>query len=172
MDVAGALLKIFAPELRTAISIRHSGQPVTISHVVNEELMQHLSRVVRNEVKSVEPGTVAVIVPGEEKRVYLDGLTQSGLDALARPDARLAVLSIDEAKGLEFDSVVISGADHLLSSSSLNLQALFVAMTRTTNRLVFVHNRDVPGVIVDLLSQQKSGTGKEKPNIYYSANRG
>ncbi len=172
MDVAGALLKTFAPELRTAISIRRSGQPVMISHVVNEELMKHLLRVVRTEVQSVEPGTVAVIVPGKEKRFYLDGLAQSGLDVSARPDARLAVLSLDEAKGLEFDSVVISGANHLLSSSSWNLRALFVAMTRTTNRLVFVHNRDVPDVIVDLLSQQKSGTGKEKPNIYYSAHRG
>ncbi len=155
MDIATTLLKEFFPELKATLSIRHSGQPVMIEKVVNEDFTNRLTQVVHREVDAVSPGTVAVIVPEAEKAVYLEKLITSGLTASPLPDSRLSVLSITEAKGLEFDSVVISGADHLLHPSSLNLQALFVAMTRTTNRLVFVHNRDVPDVIVDLTSQQK-----------------
>ena len=164
MDIAGGLLEEFAPELKPAISIRHSGEPVVMTSVGTEKFFGLLADVVRNEVGLVEPGTVALIVPDVEKVVYLEELARAGLNASAFPQEPLSVLSIREAKGLEFDSVVISGANRLLPAGALNLQALFVAMTRTTKRLVFVHNSDVPDVIVDLISQQKSGNGKEMPN--------
>ncbi len=164
MDVACGVLKEFAPELKPAISIRHSGEPVVIETVGTENYMDRLAMIIRTELNYVAPGSVAVIVPPGEKDIYLKELTRLGLNASASPESPLAILSIYEAKGLEFDSVVISGANRLLPTGSSNLQALFVAMTRTTKRLVFVHNRDVPDVIVDLILKQKSGSGKEKPD--------
>ena len=154
MDVAGALVRVAFPDLRTPISIRRTGNPVTLFRVINEDFTKLLAKVIEAEVEMVFPGTVAVIVPEQEKADYLEDLSKAGLDASPLADAKLAVISAQEAKGMEFDSVVISGADHLLYPSSTNLQALFVAMTRTTNRLLFLHNKDVPDVIVDLLTQK------------------
>ena len=141
MDVAGGLLVEFAPELRPAISIRHSGEPVVMTSVGTENFFGHVAAVVRKEVGLVEPGTVALIVPPAEKTVYLEELARAGLYASASPEETLSVLSIHEAKGLEFDSVVISGANRLLAAGASNLQALFVAMTRTTKR----NSADHPG---------------------------
>lgn len=172
MDIAGALLKSFSPVGQNTISIRQSGKKVELSLVEEKGLFPHICDLVAREMEVVQPGTVALIVPAEEKPSYLRELNSAGLPASGFPDTALSVLSINEAKGLEFDSVLISGANRLLSTRSLSLQALYVAMTRTTNRLVFVHNRDVPDVIVDLLLNQGTDNGKEKLNNYYSANRG
>ncbi|NNN20225.1 MAG: ATP-binding domain-containing protein [Acidimicrobiaceae bacterium] len=172
MDVAGGLLREFAPELKPAISIRHSGEPVELCGIDRENLFEALAKIVDGELKKVGPGTVAILVPANERNTYFDGLVSAGLDVSQSAEAELSVLSIHEAKGLEFDSVVIAGANKLLPSTVLNLQALFVAMTRTTKRLVIVHNNDVPDVIVDLISQQKSAIRALQKNFNYSASRG
>ncbi|TAN25222.1 MAG: hypothetical protein EPN30_05095 [Actinomycetota bacterium] len=155
MDVAGGLLKEFAPELKPATSIRKSGEFVEIIIPGREDLFESLAKVVSAERDKVDPGTVAVIVPADDKHLYVERLSQAGLEFSSSGEASVSVLSIHEAKGLEFDSVVIAGANRLLSAATLNPQALFVAMTRTTKRLVIVHNNDVPDVIVDLILKQK-----------------
>ncbi len=164
MDIAGGLLKVFAPELKPTTPIRRSGEAVEIFMSGRDELFSSVAEVVSAERDRVAPGTVAVIVPVDEKPVYVERLSQAGLVFSSYMEAAVSILSIHEAKGLEFDSVVIVGANRLLSSASLNPQALFVAMTRTTKRLVIVHNKDVPDVIVDLILQQKKGIGKLQRN--------
>jgi DNA helicase IV len=64
-------------------------------------------------------------------------------------DARIVVLSPAEAKGLEFDVVVLVGPDEVTADAPGQSGAsdLFVAMTRPTRELVVVHRGSLPAGI-------------------------
>ena len=73
----------------------------------------------------VAPGKVAVIhPPGEVDAVDADVL-----------DRAVADLDVERVKGLEFDSVVV------VEPAAHSAGQLYVALTRTTRRLVLVHSR-------------------------------
>ncbi len=73
-------------------------------------------------------------------------LARAGADA-AVLDAPVAVLSLDSAKGLEFDSVVVVEPARVAAESPQGLRALYVALTRTTRRLRVVHAEPLPGAL-------------------------
>jgi superfamily I DNA/RNA helicase len=99
----------------------------------------------------VAPGNVAIIAPTE-----MLGAVASALDAAeaewGEPErnglsAPITLLDIPDAKGLEFDSVVV------VEPAALGgLRQLYVALTRTTNRLVIVHAQALPPSLVTGLS--------------------
>ena len=62
-------------------------------------------------------------------------------------DAPLVVLTVAEAKGLEFDAVVVVDPAALLASGPHGANDLYVALTRTTARLGVVHPGDLPPVL-------------------------
>jgi DNA helicase IV len=61
--------------------------------------------------------------------------------ALERP---VSVLGVNEAKGLEFDSVVVVEPLTIVEASARGASDLYVALTRTTNRLGVIHSRELP----------------------------
>ncbi len=69
----------------------------------------------------------------------------------------ITVLSAQEAKGLEFDSVVIVDPAAIIAESERGAAALFVAMTRPTQRLVFAEAREQD------LTEAAPGRGILKP---------
>ena len=54
-------------------------------------------------------------------------------------DEQVVVLTVSQAKGLEFDSVLIADPAQILGESPRGLSDLYVAMTRATQRLGVVH---------------------------------
>ncbi|RFA20623.1 HelD family protein [Subtercola boreus] len=87
-------------------------------------------------------GTIGVIVLPDALRATFDTLTAAlpgevgvGAAGLTR---QVAVMTPQEAKGLEFDSVVIVEPDRVLTDLPRGASALYVAMTRPTQRLTFV----------------------------------
>lgn len=87
-------------------------------------------------------GTVAVIVP----RAHLETVAGAVLGWFVEEAARgaagltrpIAVLTGYEAKGLEFDAVVLADPDVLAAEPPRGAAALYVAMTRPTQRLTLV----------------------------------
>ena len=77
------------------------------------------------------------------------GATEAARLAAQRPeDAQVVVTSPREAKGLEYDAVVlVEPAD--VASGPGRWGDLYVAMTRTTQQLVVLHARDLPDGLVD-----------------------
>ena len=87
-------------------------------------------------------GTLAVITPARRlAEVHARLLEQFG-DVVALGSESLmtevTVLSAQEAKGLEFDSVVIVDPEGIVAESSRGASALYVSMTRSTQRLTLV----------------------------------
>jgi superfamily I DNA/RNA helicase len=72
-----------------------------------------------------------------------------GQDVLSAP---VAVLTVAEAKGLEFDSVLVVDPAGMLEESPRGASDLYVALTRATQRLGVVHSGELPPVLARLRS--------------------
>ena len=61
-------------------------------------------------------------------------------------DTRIAVLTPREAKGMEFDHVIVVEPAQIVEESAegQGLRELYVALTRPTRTLVLVHSRPLP----------------------------
>ena len=59
-------------------------------------------------------------------------------------DAAAALLTVSQAKGLEFDRVVVADPAGILTQSENGGHDLYVAITRATHRLTVVYDGDLP----------------------------
>jgi DNA helicase IV len=64
----------------------------------------------------------------------------------------VVVLTVGQAKGLEFDTVLIGDPAGILAESSRGLNDLYVALTRATQRLGVVYSGELPKVLTGLRS--------------------
>ena len=62
-------------------------------------------------------------------------------------DATTAILSVDQSKGLEFDSVLIADPGAMLRESPRGGSDLYVAVTRATRRLGIIADGALPDVL-------------------------
>ncbi|RYV52471.1 AAA family ATPase [Pengzhenrongella frigida] len=93
-----------------------------------------------------EGGRVAIIAPGARISTVRDALRTAGLDehlgsGATVLDAPLILLTPREAKGLEFDVVVLVEPSEVGAASAGDL---YVAMTRPTRQLRVVHHAELP----------------------------
>jgi DNA helicase IV len=135
-------------------SVRESGtQPWRLA-VPPGQLAAELARIAAQEAATVGDGKVAVIVPaaraaelGAAVAQVIPG-TSVGMDAELRNP--VVVLSVRQAKGLEFDSVLIAEPAEILAGSPRGASDLYVGMTRATQRLGVLHTGEPPQVLSGL----------------------
>lgn len=129
--------------LTSTRSVREGDWPIkrdTVAHPV--DLPDAVAAAVRRDRSISGDGTIAVIAPANSYDDVLTELRASfGTDVGAGAqglDRAIAVLTAHDAKGLEFDSVVVADPEGLLQESRRGAAALYVAMTRPTQRLTLV----------------------------------
>jgi len=92
------------------------------------------------ELDVLDAGTLAVIASRAAAPVLAAAAAR-----LAAPDrSRLSVLSVEQAKGLEFDGVVLVEPAAIAAESRRGVNDLYVAITRATQRLHVLHDRPLP----------------------------
>ena len=93
-------------------------------------------------------GRLAVIAPaariGELARAMPAAVPGDHADVL---DAPVALLTVGQAKGLEFDRVVLVDPAGILAQSPVGGHDLYVALTRATHRLTVVYEGDLPAAL-------------------------
>ncbi len=160
MALAAAVLAEAAPELAPPSSARQSGQPPRAVHVSAGSLLDEAVVAALGETTAVSPGKVAVIAPLDrldELSARLEAPAAGAHEELSATEARhlleapLAVLGLDAARGLEFDSVVLVEPAAIVAEHSQGLRALYVALTRTTRRLTILHSGKLPAGLEALL---------------------
>jgi hypothetical protein len=128
MRLAASVLADFAPDLQPPAAVRTSGENPVITLTSADRLADSAREAAQQEAALVAPGKVAVIhPPGEVTAVDADIL-----------DRAVADLDVERVKGLEFDSVVV------VEPAAHSAGQLYVALTRTTRRLVLVHSQRLP----------------------------
>jgi DNA helicase IV len=126
MELALPLLDTIAPDVAAPISYRTGADAPTVRRVEQEHLLAEAYREAERLAES--EGLLAVIVPEElAADVPQDDLWNG-----------VPVLTPREAKGLEFDHVVV------VEPALIELRELYVALSRPTKTLVVVHARDLP----------------------------
>ncbi len=132
-ELAGTVL--LGPAANTVPrSVRRSGHPPTLHPVGPDEVIAEVGRQVEALGAQVDGGTVAVIAPDRLVRQ----LGESAGDESG--PAPVAVMTAPAAKGLEFDAVVVVEPDLIASERARGRNDLYVALTRTTDRLAVVHS--------------------------------
>ena len=128
MRLAASVLAEVAPDLKPPTAVRSSGQAPVVTSTSTYRLVESAREAGQHEAVAVAPGKVAIIFPpGAVGDVDADVL-----------DRTVAELDVEWAKGLEFDSVVV------VEPAAHSAGELYVALTRTTGRLVLVHSRPLP----------------------------
>ena len=88
-------------------------------------------------------GTVAVIAL-EVDAVFAELRAEFGQEIGRGLSSEVAVITPQDAKGLEFDAVIVVDPAAILAASTRGAGALYVAMTRATQRLYLVSEGDLP----------------------------
>lgn len=135
MAVAARVLAEFDPTIEPPEPVRHSG----VAPWEETGSPHRLARLVVGEAEAVGDGRVAVIVPAGRLAELTPALTDAVPD-LATGDApeleqRVVLLTPGQAKGLEFDAVVVVDPDGMATESPRGANDLYVALTRATQRL-------------------------------------
>ena len=152
MAVAADVLAGIAPELAPPASVRDTGVVPWSLRLEEADLPGRLPEVVAAEAAEVGDGRLAVLVPaagaealGRRLAAALPGTSAAhGPEAL---DARVAVLTVTEARGLEFDGVVLVEPASIMAESPNGANNLYVALTRATQRLGVVHTTPLPAAL-------------------------
>ncbi len=114
----------------------------TVALVVAEELAG---------LTAAEEGRLAVIAPAArqaELAAAIPGAVAG--DRAEALDAPVALLTVAQAKGLEFDRVVVADPAGIIAQSPQGGRDLYVAITRATHRLAVVHEGDLPPMLAAL----------------------
>ncbi|MGW0295070.1 HelD family protein [Streptomyces tuirus] len=139
MDVAAAVVRAEHPEFEPPSSVRSTG--VRPWARATDDLPGAVAKAVGELIPA--EGRLAVIAPRDLHRslaARLDGVT-----AGAEPDLTQTVVLLDprQAKGLEFDSVLVAEPGRYGTSD------LYVALTRATQRLGVLHTGELPKPLAD-----------------------
>ncbi|MFZ2965102.1 MAG: UvrD-helicase domain-containing protein [Rhodoglobus sp.] len=146
--VAESMALAHGVQVTQSRSVREGDWPVRIDIV--GELAAGVLAAVRSDLAEV-PGTIAVIasessLPGLYPALAAELGADVGLGA-AGLTRRVAVLTPQEAKGLEFDAVVVAEPQRIVDEIPRGAAALYVAMTRPTQRLHLVSTGALPAGI-------------------------
>jgi DNA helicase IV len=153
MAVAADVLDAVAPGERPPQSVREEGVPpraicglARVSSVVKQELAEM-------GAENGQGGRLAVIAPaariGELARALPGAVPGDQAEVL---DSPVALLTVGQSKGLEFDRVVLVDPAGILAQSPAGGHDLYVAITRATHRLTVIHDNDLPSSLARLLA--------------------
>lgn len=141
-DVANQLLPEIAADQEPAIALRGTGTGV--AYAARTKLADALPEIARRAGE----GLVGIIASDADLEWARGKVTAALGDALGSDlvgiDAEVLVVSTAEAKGLEFDEVVLIEPAAIVAASPQGLQDLYVAITRATQGLSVFADQPLP----------------------------
>jgi hypothetical protein len=143
LDYASSLLAVIAPELRPASSLRADPGALDIVGVPAAGLDRALAAACGQATAGA--GSVAVIAADPQIGSLAAALDAAGLEhGVPGQDARLTLVPVTLAKGLEFDHVIVVEPARIAQAEARGLQRLYVALTRAVSRLTVLHAEPLP----------------------------
>ncbi len=144
MDVAAQLLAVAAPNVEPSHSVRSTGTHPEFLATSAAGLLTDAATAARHA--TTLGGLVAVIAPRDRHDELVAlladvGAASGSAEAL---DAPVAVIDATEAKGLEFDHVIVVEPQKLVHPDRAGLRLLYVTITRATQTLTVVHTEALP----------------------------
>ena len=158
MEAAAGLLAAIDPEVAPPTSVRRTGVPPWRLATTPDALPALLARHAAREAADLGDGRLAVIVPDNRVDDLAAAVRSTVPGAVSGPapdlTAAVVVLGARQAKGLEFDAVLIADPAAILVASPRGRNDLYVAMTRATQRLGVLHPGPAPTEIAAALHER------------------
>ncbi|MFF4449338.1 HelD family protein [Streptomyces sp. NPDC001502] len=164
MEFVAPLAREIAPALPYPQAVREAGEDAvrtveTEPWKLLDDTVAHVTRLVGtsdgNTLRSV-----AVIVPDDSD--WLDAISRridGGGDIGDRHRAAVSVLAAAQAKGMEYDHVLVIEPATIADRGPAGLRQLYVALTRSTQSLTVLHTSPLP----DVLTSPGTGSGAPAP---------
>jgi hypothetical protein len=154
MAIAADVLAAIDPALEPPRSVRSAGVGPWAARVAPGALAGELIATVRREAAQIGDGRLGVLVPAGREEELGRALLAAvpGAAVGEQPDLlnHVALMTVKQAKGLEFDAVIVVQPDEIIEESPRGLSDLYVALTRATRRLAVLHTADLPKVLTAL----------------------
>jgi DNA helicase IV len=146
MELANRVMEAATPGLRAPTSVRVGVTGPEVRAV--DDVLAGAVAAVRELTGQLPAGSVAVVCPDRMADAVSGALASAGIEhgraAVAGLDADVTVVPVSVVKGLELDGVVVVEPGDIADDETLGLRALYVALTRSTQRLTVVHARPLP----------------------------
>lgn len=142
-DLASRVVRESYPNADLPRAVRSTGMEPVLQTTSESALYADLT-VLIDELTEAVGGTVGIIAPPSRLEHLAEGL-RSRLATRMNPATldRVLLVSPLDAKGLEYDAVVVLAPDEIVAESPGGVRVLYVALTRPTQRLVAL---DIGGV--------------------------
>ena len=155
MELANRVMAAATPGLRAPESVRVGDIGPRI--VAVDQLASGVADEVERLRDDLAGASVAVVAPDALCDEVSDALTERGLEhgraAIGGLDHALTVVPVSVVKGLELDAVIVVEPSAIVSAQEHGLRALYVALTRPTQRLSIVHHDALPASLRDTSSR-------------------
>ncbi|WP_327310956.1 HelD family protein [Streptomyces sp. NBC_01243] len=149
MEFVAPLARVVAPSLPYPQAVREAGVDAVRTVATEpwkllDDAVAHVARLVRTSDGS-NPRSVAVIVPDDSD--WLDAISHrihEGGDIAERGRDAVSVLAASQAKGMEYDHVLVVEPATIADRGPAGLRQLYVALTRSTQSLTVLHTAALP----------------------------
>jgi hypothetical protein len=130
-DLASRVVVAEFPDADLPVAVRTTGVAPELRTAATDRLSDAAVEAVDALLEQVE-GTVGVVIPPSRKAAIARRLRQAELPG----GDRVSVTTSIEAKGLEYDGVLVITPDEVVAESPGGIRSLYVALTRPTQRLI------------------------------------
>ena len=153
MAVAAKVLAVAAPELTPPRAVRAEGIEPRFVATGADSRTAAIIDAVGAEIASVGTGNLAVITPASISLEVSDALDAAGISHgeayRGALNQQITVVPIGLVKGLELDAAIVVEPARIVAEQQQGLRALYVALTRATQRLTVVHAEPLPWFLTD-----------------------
>ncbi len=163
LRVAAHVLRAALPSSQPPEPVRDTGERPRVVQAAGRRLAEVVAVTALEEVRAVsgdgsgEDGSVGVLAPAalvDEVASALEAHgTFAGRAGAGALDTQVTLLALEDAKGLEFDAVVVVEPAAVVELPQ-GMRALYVALTRCTRRLAVVHDRPLPAPLREAVGEQ------------------
>ena len=161
MDLANRYLHRHFPQLELVESVRQGGTDPQLDTFASEtETLDALAEVTTAEIAAAETGKIAIVADESLIETIAEVLADFDFGRSVRGlDHQIALITPDQAKGLEFDSVIIVEPGRIAPvGSETGIGGLYVALTRTTERLRILASADTElSELFDAAAERRAG---------------
>lgn len=135
--IADRVLASIDPKLTAPTSVRSTGVDPWWLAVPRADLIDRIAEMAAKDLAEAGEQHLAVLVPDDlfDRALAKVVADVPGAGSGTDVDNPVVVLTVREAKGLEFDSVILVEPDEILAQSPRGRNDLYVAITRATQRL-------------------------------------
>lgn len=146
MELANRVMAEATPGLRAPTSVRIGDAAPRVVRV--DRLADGVLTEVELLRRELPTGSVAVVADDDRCDEISEVLAGAGVEhgraATTGLDHSVTVVPVSVVKGLELDAVVVVEPSEIVDRTQHGMRALYVALTRSTQRLSVVHRDDLP----------------------------